>query len=178
MPCCRPSAEEQICPTPLFVANPAALIFCRSSAALGKPRGVCTQLSSGHGLNLIEKIGKVTKKRLGKNPASLHIQQRQSLSSLPCLQPVVHHSICCTKRTICSSPGLGGEEIKGVPHPIQSQPWVMGQKWGLARRGWKLPASEAGRRWDAGTRSLAGPSALWQGACCSGPLDSAEGPGY
>lgn len=50
---------------PLLVANPAALILCRSSAALGKPRSVCTQLSSGHGLNLIEKIGEVTKKQAG-----------------------------------------------------------------------------------------------------------------
>lgn len=51
---------------PLLVANPAALILCRRSAALAKPRGVCAHLSSGHGLNSIEKIGKVTKKKKKK----------------------------------------------------------------------------------------------------------------
>ena len=74
--------------------------------------------------------------------------------------PVVHHSIiCCAKRTICSTPGLGEEEVKGVPHPIQSQPWVMGGNWGLVRRGWKLLASEAGRVWGHGP---------WPVLLCSG----------
>lgn len=66
------------------------------------------------------------------------------LSPLLCLQPVVHHSVCCAERTICSTPGLGGEGVKGVPHSIQSQPWVMQGELGLMGRGWKLAASELG----------------------------------
>lgn len=69
----------------LLVANPASLILFKSSVALGNLRCVCTQLSSGHWLNLTEKIGKNTKKkrkeRLGKaqlHPTSTELKGRDA----------------------------------------------------------------------------------------------------